>query len=247
MVADCSQYRFAMDNIPAFIEEDYMTASSNFIAAINFELMQIRRFDGRTDRISKEWKDVDEELRESSRFGTQIKRGKDILDSQIEQMLVGEVDPLAKAQKIYDFIQSWYTWNEVYGIFSELGIKKAFDAKTGNVSDINLSLIAALKYAGLNVEPLILSTRSHGLVTELFPVLSDFNYVVAKLIINEKIWFLDATDKHYPFGLLPERCLNGKGRAGGCPWPISSSLSEPSSGATSRTSMSPTGSTSPSS
>lgn len=211
-LADCSRLKFGMKNIPAFVEEDYMTAKSNFLSAINFELMEIKRFDGRTDKITREWKDVDEELRESSQFGVQIKRGKEIVDSKVEQLVLGETDPLVKAQKIYDFIKEWYIWNDVYGIYSELGIKKAFDAKKGNVSDINLSLIAALKYAKLDVEPMLLSTRENGLVTELYPVLSEFDYVVAKLNLNDKVYLLDATDKFYPFGLIPVRCLNGKGR-----------------------------------
>jgi len=82
----------------------------------------------------------------------------------------------------------------------------------GNVGDINLSLIAALKYAGFSVEPLLLSTRANGLVIELHPVLSDFNYVIAKLNINDKVYLLDATEDYMCFGMIPERCLNGKGR-----------------------------------
>jgi hypothetical protein len=97
-------------------------------------------------------------------------------------------------------------------MFSESGIKKAFDNKTGNVGDINLSLIAALKYADLDVEPMMLSTRDNGLVTEIYPVITDFDYVVAKLNIADKVYLLDATDQYHPFGLVPVRCLNGKGR-----------------------------------
>src|SRR5688572_8595482 len=209
--ADCSRMKFGMKNIPAFVEEDFMTAKSNFLSALNFELKEINRFDGRKDKITREWKDVDEEMRESSSFGVQIKRGKDIVDSKVEQLIAGETDPLAKAQKIYDFIKGWYVWNDTYGMYSESGIKKAFDNKTGNVGDINLSLIAALKYADLDVEPMMLSTRRNGWVTEIYPVITEFDYVVAKLNIGDKVYLLDATDQYYPFGLVPVRCLNGKG------------------------------------
>jgi len=211
-VADCARYKWRMSYIPAFIEEEYMTAKSNFLSAINFELSEIDYFDGRKDKITKEWKDAEDELRKEERFGLQLRRGKDIVDEHVEHVIAGEQDPLAKARKIYAFIRDWYRWNEVYGKYSELGIKKAFDSKTGNVGDINLSLVAALKYAGLSVEPLLLSTRENGLPTELHPVLSDFNYVIARLTIDTRVYLLDATDDFVPFGLLPERCLNGKGR-----------------------------------
>lgn len=211
--ADCARYKWGLSNIPAFVEEDYMTAKTNFLSAIHFELLQVDRFDGTKNKVTTEWKEVELELRQENRFGIQIKRGDDIVGKQITDIVVSETDPLQRARKIYDFIKYWYQWNEVYGIYSEFGIKKAFEKKTGNVGDINLSLVAALKYGKLNVEPMILSTRSNGLPTDLFPVISDFNYVIAKLDINGKTYLLDATDDFLPFGLLPERCLNGQGRA----------------------------------
>jgi hypothetical protein len=42
--------------------------------------------------------------------------------------------------------------------------------------------------------------------------MSDFNYVIAKLTINGKDYLLDATDPYLSFGMIPLRCLNGKGR-----------------------------------
>lgn len=210
--ADCAWLRWGMNDIPAFVEAEYMTAPSNFLSAIHFELAEMQFFDGRKDKFTKEWKDAEIELRTDEKFGRQLKRGKEILDGHIDVVSVGETDPLKKAQKIFDFIKFWFQWNEGYGIFSELGIKKAFDTKTGNVGDINLSLVAALRYAGFDADPVLLSTRKNGLVTELYPVISEFNYVIVRLILAEKTYLLDATDHFLPFGSIPDRCLNGKGR-----------------------------------
>jgi len=38
-----------------------------------------------------------------------------------------------------------------------------------------------------------------------------FNYVICRAKVGDKTIFLDATDKHLPMQLLPERCLNGEG------------------------------------
>jgi transglutaminase-like putative cysteine protease len=210
--ADCVKYIWSMQNIPAFYEEEYMTSKRNFLSSINFELLQIEYFDGRKDKITKEWKDVEHELKTADNFGVQLRRGKDIVDDAIEAVIAQELDPRVKAEKIFTFIRNWYDFNDNFSKYTETGIKKAFDSRKGNVGDINLSLIAALRYAGLNVEPMILSTRENGLPVELYPVLSEFNYVVAKLNIGDKVYLLDATDDFLPFGLLPQRCLNGKGR-----------------------------------
>jgi hypothetical protein len=210
--ADCGLLKFRMKNIPAFKEEDYMTAKSNFLSAINFELEQIKYFDGRVDRVTKEWKDVEEELQTHADFGTQIKKARNLFEKEISPLLVGVTDPLEKAKKIYNWIKQQYNWNDYLGKYAENGVKKSFETKKGNVGDINLSLLGALQAAELSASPVLLSTRANGLPNNLYPVLSDFNYVVVQLVIGESSYLLDATDHLMPFGLLPEICLNGKGR-----------------------------------
>lgn len=210
--ADCGLYKYAMMDVPAFVEEDYMTAKVNFVSSINFELSEIQYFDGRKDKITKEWKDIDQELRNNPSFGGQLRKGKDIFKESLAQLVATENDSLKKAQQIFEFIKNWYTWNDYLDKYSDLGIKKAFDSKTGNVGDINLSLVAALNYAGFKAEPVILSTRDNGLPIEVHPVMSNFNYVVGKVTIGGTSYLLDATDPYLTFGTIPIRCLNGKGR-----------------------------------
>jgi len=210
--ADCSLYKYAMQDVPAFVEEDYMTAKVNFVSSINFELSEVQYFDGRKDKITKEWKDIDQELRNNPSFGGQLRKGRDIFKENLSQLVATEIDSLKKARQIFDFIKNWYTWNDYFDKYSDLGIKKAFDSKTGNVGDINLSLVAALNHAGFVAEPVILSTRDNGLPIEVHPVMSNFNYVIGKVKINNTTYLLDATDPFLTFGTLPIRCLNGKGR-----------------------------------
>jgi hypothetical protein len=69
-----------------------------------------------------------------------------------------------------------------------------------------------LQEVGLAANPVILATREIGLPNHLYPVISDFNYVIASVDINGEKYLLDASDHFLPFGLLPERCLNGSGR-----------------------------------
>src|SRR5690606_1654126 len=91
-------------------------------------------------------------------------------------------------------------------------VRNAFRDKKGSVSQINISLVNALEAAKLDVKPVILSTRNNGLPTEHYPVLSNFNYVIAVLNIDGSEILLDATNKQAPFGVLPFRALNVQGR-----------------------------------
>ena len=128
-------------------------------------------------------------------------------------VIAGQSDDLGKAKAVYAYMQQHYKWNDYVGAYSYDGVKKAFDAHSGNVADINLGLIDALNSAGINTEAVLVSTRENGFVNDLYPAVNEFNYVIAKANIGDKSYFLDATDRMLPFGMLPFQCLNEKGRA----------------------------------
>jgi hypothetical protein len=208
----CSKIIYGMANVPAFIEEDYMTASKNFLSAIYFELEEyINPYTSVKKLVTKEWKDVDQQLRLSDEFGSQLKK-KDLLKDHIKDAIAGKADGISKAKAIYGYLQKWFKWNNYIGIYSNDGIRKALDSHTGGIADINLSLIAALNSAGINTEAVLLSTRDHGAINSLYPVLGDFNYVVAKANIDGKSYLLDASDPLLAFGMLPLKCINDRGR-----------------------------------
>lgn len=208
--ADCSRMIYAMEHIPAFKEEAFMTAASNYKAAMYFELSDYVNFYGTKIQVTKEWKDVDHELKTYESFGSQLKK-KDFFKDNIPAKIIAISNEKEKAKAIFEFFQSWFKWNNYYGKYSE-SIKKAFDSHSGSSADINLGLIAAMNASGLNAEPVLLSTRDNGLVNNLFPILSDFDYVVCKVNIGDTYYLLDATDPLVSFGLLPLRCINDRGR-----------------------------------
>jgi hypothetical protein len=212
MQAECVLYKYLMKDIPAFIEEDYMTAKSNFIAAIDYELSEIKHFDGRIVKFTKTWKDVDTEMSIDENFGREIKKSKGIFDRIIPKVIGTETDSEKMGQLVYNHVKNWYRWNGNFGKFAASDAKKAHETRTGNSGDINLALVGALQAAGLNADPVILATRDYGLPHQLFPVITEFNYVVAHVALGNKYVLLDATEPLLPFGMLPERCLNGKGR-----------------------------------
>ncbi|HKG05634.1 MAG TPA: transglutaminase domain-containing protein [Pedobacter sp.] len=209
---DCSRMTYIMKNVPALVEEEYMTAASNFKSAIYYELSDY--FDlnsGKNENVTKSWKDVDDELVSEKSFGGQLKI-KNVFQDLMPEILKGTTDSLSKANAVYDYIRKNIKFNGFIGIYSENTIKKALAQRSGNTADINLALVSALSAAGLDAEALILSTRANGTVNSLYPILSDFNYVVAKLNIGDNSYLLDATQPYLPIGMLPLQCINGEGR-----------------------------------
>jgi hypothetical protein len=209
---DCSKVVYGMKDIPAFIAEEYMTAPKNFLSAINFDLVErTNPYTGVKTKVTAEWKDVDYQLKSHEQFGTQFRK-KDYVKEHMPPAIFNIADNTEKAKAIYKWVQAWFKWNDYVGIYSNDGIKKAIDAHSGGISDINITLINALNVAGINTEAVLLSTRDHGAINKLYPVIGDFDYVIARATIGDKSYFLDATDPLLPFGILPAKCLNDQGR-----------------------------------
>ena len=72
---------------------------------------------------------------------------------------------------------------EIYDAYGNI-VKKG----VGNSGDINLNLINMLNYAGLIANPILVSTKSHGI--PLFPTLEGFNYVIAGVELNGSLYLL---------------------------------------------------------
>ena len=209
---DCSHFTYGMSDIPAFIIEDDMTAPRNFISAINYTLSDETSLSGGGNiKIAKDWKDVDYELKHADYFGSQLKKT-GLFKDKIAPIIAGKTDDLEKAKAIYAYIKKAIKWNEIEDCVSVDGIRSALDNHTGNAAEVNLSLVTALKAAGLNADAVLLSTRENGFVNKLYPEITSFNYVIAKLDIGDKSYLLDATEPMLSFGMLPMRCLNDQGR-----------------------------------
>ncbi|MET3980536.1 hypothetical protein ABIB62_003136 [Mucilaginibacter sp. UYP25] len=207
---DCSYLTYGMADIPAFIEEDFMTSSKNFLSAVYFNLEEwTNPYSGVKIKETKEWKDIDYNFKHGDYFGSQIK--KNLLNPYIGPVIAGKTTEVDKAVAIYRYIQKNIKWNDIYSRGSD-GVKKALDKHTGDVADINLALVAALNSAGIKTDAVLLSTRGNGLLNTLYPVENEFNYVIAKTTIGTETYLLDATDPLLPFGMLPVKCLNDKGR-----------------------------------
>ncbi|WP_291962271.1 DUF3857 domain-containing protein [Maribacter sp.] len=210
--SDCESLKYVMENVPAFKDsEAYMLSSNNYRSKLEFELSEYKSFYGGTDKYTKSWDDVDQEFKTDKDIGSQLRK-KNFFEKNVDESLLTEGDEITRAKNIYEFVKKYFVWNEEYGIWQGNKVKKAFDEKKGNVAEINIALINLLNAAGLKANMMVMATRKRGLPKKTHPVMSDFNYIVAKLDIEGKSYLLDATNKYMPFGMLPYRCLNYYGR-----------------------------------
>ncbi|TXE07680.1 DUF3857 domain-containing protein [Gelidibacter salicanalis] len=209
--ADCANTVYVMTTVPAFIAEDYMTAKTNYLSRLEYELKVFRGFDGSIDNITKTWKDADSELRSDANLGRQIGKSTSLKDV-VAAIISDKGNAKTVAKEVYSYVQNQYTWNGELKVFTDVSVKNLVKEKSGNASEINILLHNLLEEQGINVKPVLMSTRENGLPTQLFPVISEFNYLIVQAQIDGHTYVLDATDPYLSFGELPFKCLNQYGR-----------------------------------
>jgi hypothetical protein len=205
--------KFDESNIPALKnDEPFVSSVSNYRAGLKFELEQTNfiSIGGDFNNYSNSWESVSKQIYKASSFGDQLNISS-YYKKDLEKILENNISEIDKLLAIFQFVKNKVKWNEYYGIYAYNGVRKAYKERVGNVADINLILTAMLRSAGLNADPVLVSTRTNGV--PLFPTIDGFNYVISavKLATGGSV-LLDATAPYCAPNILPRRALNWNGR-----------------------------------
>jgi hypothetical protein len=200
---------YTLEQIPGIKNESFTNNIKNYTASVVLELSMTMFPNQMTQSYSSDWETVTKKIYEYSDFGPELNKT-GYFEKELTELLNGKTAQAEKVAIVFDFVKNRMNWNERYGYSCQLGVKKAYQDMTGNVADINLMLISMLRYAGLDANPILISTRSNGIA--LYPSRSAFNYVIAGIEVENQIILLDATNKYSLPGVLPIRDLNWFGR-----------------------------------
>lgn len=199
---------FVKENVPAFLKEPYINDASNYKAAIDYELASMEWPNEAPQYFSQTWSDVAESIYANPNFGAELNKTGHLKDDI--KTLKSKLN--TSSEKIYgalDYVKSKIKWNDYYSKYPEKGLRKAYKEGSGNIGDVNLTLVAILRELGLNANPVLVSTRTNGVPT--FPTLSGFNYVIAVVETEQGNILLDASEKYSLPNVLPLRAINWKG------------------------------------
>jgi hypothetical protein len=200
---------YSLKDIPALKEEKYVSNIENFRSGVQYEVVSLEIPGSVYDVYSKSWEDVVETIYDSDSFGDELKQTR-YFEKDLDSVLLGVDSSEEKVSKILSFVKSKVKWNSFTGVGTYEGVKKAYEEGTGNSADINLMLIAMLKYAMITTHPVLVSTRDHGI--PLFPTIEGYNYVIAAIKNGNGYHLLDASDPYSTVDVLPRRALNWLGR-----------------------------------
>lgn len=204
------QHNFSGTDIPAFIAEPYISSRLNYLGFLEFNLMGYNGTNNIQQTVAYTWKNIGQELLGGGYFGGRLLEGA-FMENDIVEIIEGLEQEKEKSIAVYEHIQGKVTWNRIGGLGNTRTLQSVYKKGVGNITDINLLLVAALKKAGLKAFPVILSTRSHGFVNPQKPSIRSFNYVIAGVeFVDGALHFLDASDPFGALDILPEYCLNGQ-------------------------------------
>lgn len=202
---------YIAENIPALdANEPFVSNIQNYFGGMKYEISATKFPNSRVKTYTNSWENVSKQIYRSPNFGSELEKTNYFKDD-LNIILASAKGDVQKAVAIFEFVKSKVKWNNYYGKYADKGVKKAYKEGTGNVAEINLILTAMLREAGLGANPVLVSTRSHGV--PLFPTLQGFNYVISFVEFTDgSTMLLDATEPYAIPNVLPVRALNWNGR-----------------------------------
>ncbi len=196
-------------NIPAIKDEPFTNNINNYKSKTSFELTAYKPKNGIHKYYNNNWNDVTKTIYDSPNFGGQLEKISYFQD-ELQNLVTTTAPTNEKIAKIFHFVKNKMKWDGFYSKYTSKGVRKAYKENVGNNAEINLILVAMLRGVGLNANPVLVSTRDHGI--PLFPTKDGFNYVIACVETENNVILLDATEKYSLPNVLPLRALNWEGR-----------------------------------
>ena len=199
--------KYFLNNVPALKDESYVDNIDNYRAGVIFELVSVE-LPGYYKSYSRSWGDVAQYIGNTDDYKNKLDKTNSFKD-ELEELLSGKTDQIEKMGLIFKYVKDNIKWNGIDGKGFYYGIKKALKEKKGNTGDINLTLVAMLRDAGIKANPVVISTKDN--IIPFFPTVDRLNYVIAYAEIEDKKYFMDATDEFSDINLLPVKDYNWKG------------------------------------
>jgi transglutaminase-like putative cysteine protease len=202
---------YEAENIPALKDnEPFVKNISKYRGGVKYEISGTRFPNSSIESFSNSWQDVSKQIYKSPNFGGELEK-EGYYKKDLAPILAKAKTSNEKIAAVLQYVKSKVKWNNYYGKYTNIGVKKAYKEGVGNSAEINLMLTSMLRFAGLEANPVLVSTSSNGV--PLFPTLKGFNYVISMVDLpGNKLLLIDATEPYSLPNVLPTRVLNWNGR-----------------------------------
>lgn len=215
-------YTYVLKDVEAFKDESYITSVNDYIAKIDFQLSNIYNVPtfvseqyqslGQATVFMTTWPKMIEDFLAADVFGKYLKTSEGLARKLLNSEL--NLDGLSKAQQakaIINYVKRNFKWNGETEKLATLKPKEFISQKQGDSAEINLFLTAMLRAAGINAQPVIISTRDHGKIKTNYPFQHFFNNVITLIDEPDFSYLTDGTDPLIAYNRIPPECINENG------------------------------------
>jgi hypothetical protein len=200
---------WSTSNIPAFQKEPFSSSEDNFRERVKVLITSYYSGNGSKVKMFNNWDDFSKKyLYNNNEYLGQVFKANAFLDDIVVEITKNSASDIEKAQAIFAYVRSHFLMVEK----DDQNIKSVFRNQKGNVYGINMLLVAMMKNAKLDCDPVVLSTKSNERLTALYPSPFGLDYLIGYFKDKDKGYFLDATNPNLPFGTLMPECYNGYAR-----------------------------------
>lgn len=225
---DATREEYWAEDLPKMEREDYIFYINDYKSRVVYDLYCID-FPGQAPQyFNSTWDEIDKRLREYEDFGGLFKmdnimpdlgvylNGSDIKARKLEKALEseGQVRTLSldgkttkeKVSLMRSAMLEKIKWDDSYSIWGK-SARQIVKDRNANCGSLCFTLMAFLKEAGINAEPVLLSRRTRGRLNISHPSTDSFNAMILQVKDSTETFYVDATSTNYPVGTLPGNML----------------------------------------
>ena len=207
-----NQNLWIQKDVPAFKSEKYITSSADYLTKLIFYKEKIVPPPGYgfPKQIIKSWKEEAKELMNDNDYYGFIDK-KSALKTELATVVNEGMKPREKVQAIFNYVGKKFEQTKNKSLFLTATLSELQKRGKLTPSEMNLILMNMLRTAGVEVHPVLLSTRQHGKIGTPYAVYRRFDRTIGRVLIEKDTFFVDLASYPHPIDLLPFEDLNGGG------------------------------------
>lgn len=201
--------KYTAVDVPALGREPGLYCPRQYRSSMTIDVSGVRLPNAYRD-FSVTWEDVDKQVRESP-IMRQIKANCRFKD-EVDAAVAGKTSAQDKLAAIIALVRGKVAWDQNYRLVPS-DASEILRSRSGNSADINALVASAARYAGFTVSPVLISTRSNGMVLDIHPSTNVFNKLILCIDGEDgKPLYVDAADPDGWFNVLGDNDLVYKAR-----------------------------------
>jgi transglutaminase-like putative cysteine protease len=202
-------FTWTMNDLPPVNDEPYMSCVGDYFSALRFRLLKYET-PYASHSFVKTWSELGDN---AQKYIDEYTDNPKEITSLAREITANATTPREQSHAIYDYVTATYrtSTSDPYAWYGHARLSEMLAEKIGSSDEKNTLLVKLHRALEIPAFPVLISTRDRGKITVESPDLSQFNYMAAFVQFGNEWEFLDASNRHAPYGLLPPNCLTNVG------------------------------------